>query len=132
MVDLEQGAWENLRRLSLSAGGGGLAIAFLALQVDEVQEPDVFPFAIFPWIWASLLGALMLGLSSYVWRVGNLRWAAVHVMKADPQEREHFAGRLPRLAVAERAFVILSVLSIAAAFTLLVIVGFSLSEAVIP
>ena len=81
-----------------------------------------------------LVGALMLGLWSYLWRVGNLRsalhWAGLRMILADPQEPVSFAEGYTWLMVGERATVILSVLAIAAAFTLLVIVGFSLSEAV--
>ena len=128
LVDLEHAAWENLRRLSLSAGGGGLALSFLVLQIDEAREPDVFPFDIFPWIWGALLVALLLGLSSYLWRVSNLR-RAIWASTATSLRGVRLVGRIPYLAIAERTSVVLSVLAIAAAFTFLVIAGYSLSEA---
>ena len=126
---LERETWENLRRLSLSAAGGGLAISFLILQIDGAREPDVFPFDVFSWTWGALLAALFLGLSSYLWRAGGLRWMIRTVAELDPETELQVRGGMRWPTFVERTSVVLSVVAISVAFTLLVIAGFSLNEA---
>lgn len=126
---LEREAWESLRRLSLSAAGGGLAISFLVLRIDGARAPGTFPFAVLPLTWVFLLVALFLGLASYLWKVGGLREGVRRFASLDPGTELYVDPDLRWWNVAERAFVLLSVLAVAAAFTLLVIAGFSLNEA---
>ena len=129
-ADLEIATWGNLRRMSLSAAGGGLAISFLVLQIDGAREPDVFPFPVFSWIWVALLVALFLGMSSYLWRASGLR-NLVRLSTAatdDPHRPFRVSGSLSWQSRVERTSVVLAVLAIVVAFTLLVIAGFSLIE----
>lgn len=126
---LELETWENLRRLSFGAAGGGLAISFLVLQIEGARAPDVFPFDVFALIWGALLVALVLGLSSYLWRAWGLHVTINQLASLEPAQVLTVASGVSFESKAERAFIVLSVLAIGVAFVVLVVAGWSLREA---
>ncbi len=131
-LDLENDAWDGMRRVALGAAGAGLAISFLVLQIkDSGFDGDVylwfprgtllFHFAVFPWLWTALLATMLLGLVSYGIRaiaarraVRRVRLESTLVAPAPP---------LPKVIVAERAFIATAGFTVFLAFVLIVLAG---------
>jgi len=128
-LDLENDAWDGMRRVALAAAGGGLAISFLVLQIKDsgfdvylwLFDTLLFHFAVFPWLWTALLTTMLLGLVSY----GLRAWGVRRTIKSPPRSME---GPLPKMVVAERALIAAAGVMVFAAFVLIVLAGIVLRQ----
>ena len=135
--DLEERAWQDMRRVILTASGGGLAISFLIFQIEGGPQLSELP-----WAWSLLLAALIFAGGSYGFRLVFLRVHAAHVRNLRAKSEAGGPGAAPNLVVVpggywtvletlERGSVIIAGILTLAAFAALILSGFSLREAVI-
>ena len=128
-LDMENDAWDGMRRVALAAAGGGLAISFLVLQIKDsgfdvylwLFDTLLFHFAVFPWLWTALLATMLLGLVSY----GLRAWGMRRTLKNPPRSME---DPLPKMIVAERVLIAAAGVMVFVAFVLIVLAGIVLRQ----
>ena len=128
-LDMENDAWDGMRRVALAAAGGGLAISFLVLAIKDsgfdvylwFLDTLLFHFPVFPWLWTALLTTMLLGLVSY----GLRAWGIRRTLKSPPRSAD---DPLPKMVVAERALIAAAGVMVFVAFVLIALAGIVLRQ----
>ena len=128
-LDMENDAWDGMRRVALAAAGGGLAISFLVLAIKDsgfdvylwFLDTLLFHFPVFPWLWAALLATTLLVLVSY----GLRAWGIRRAIKNAPRSAD---DPLPKMIVAERVLIAAAGVMVFVAFVLIVLAGIVLRQ----